>query len=193
LTDKSKYNKEERQMMRDYMSVARPLLSIGILFVSIFTYLVINNTIDFGKYNKTSAKDLSDFPSKVKYVLQHLTLGITWILLSMYFVIFKRAISPAMDPMSGYEKVTEAAKNNLTNSCEQFLMTAVSQLILITHLDAITILQVIPALNLLFIFGRITFWLGYPKYRAFGFMVTNLPIVFTIFYNLYSFVKLYIK
>lgn len=180
-------------MMRDNMSVARPLLSIGILFVSIFTYLVINNTIDFGKYNKTSAKDLSDFPSKVKYVLQHLTLGITWILLSMYFVIFKRAISPAMDPMSGYEKVTEAAKNNLTNSCEQFLMTAVSQLILITHLDAITILQVIPALNLLFIFGRITFWLGYPKYRAFGFMVTNLPIVFTIIYNLYSFVKLYFK
>ncbi len=191
MTDKSKYSKEERQMMRNYMSGARPLMPIGILFVSIFTYLVMNNIIDFGKYNKTSAKDLSDFPSKVKYVLQHLTLGITWILLSMYFVIFKRVSSPAMDPMSGYEKVTEAAKNNLTNSCEQFLMTAVSQLILITHLDAITIVEVIPALNLLFIIGRITFWLGYPKYRAFGFMVTNLPIGFIIVYNLYRFVKLY--
>jgi hypothetical protein len=191
IADKSEFNKEEQQFIRDHMKRLQPYMISGFIFVSLMAYIVFNNTIDFAKFSKTSVKDLADFPSRIKYVLKHLSLGITWILMSVYFVIHRRVGTPAVDPMHGYERITEAAKNNLTNSIEQFLLSAFSQLILITDLDAIYILRVIPALNFLFIFGRITFWLGYPKFRCFGFILTNIPIVFTIAYNMYQFMELY--
>ena len=170
----------------------KPVMMCGIVLLSIVAYLLLNNKIDFSQCNGKTAQDLVGFNSRLKYVLLHLTPGITWIMLSSWFVIQKRLSGPAIDPMNGYEKATEMSKNNLTNSIEQFLMSSVSQLILIIHLDPISVLNLIPTLNLLFILGRITFWLGYPRYRSFGFMLTNYPTTAVIFYNLYQFVRLYI-
>ena len=124
--------------------------------------------------------------------LVHLTPGITWIMLSTWIVIRQRMAGPAIDPMNGYESTTEMSKNNLTNSVEQFLMSAVSQLILIIHLDSNSVLNIIPTMNLLFILGRIAFWLGYPKYRSIGFMLTNYPTIVAVVYNLYKFVRIYV-
>ena len=164
-----------------YKNRNKPIICLAFVVLSIVVYLMVNNKID-----------LIDFNSRLRYVLLHLTPGIAWILLSSWFVIQKRLTSPAIDPMDGYEKVTEVSKNNLTNSCEQFLMSSVSQLILVIHLESNIILNIIPILNLMFIAGRVAFWVGYPRYRSFGFMLTNYPIIATIAYNLYKFFRVYI-
>jgi hypothetical protein len=173
------------------MTKARPLLAFAYAVIAILTYLVFTYQIDFTRFHKTSPKSLIDFPSRLKFVIQQQTLGVTWLLVSMFYVISKRVSSPAMDPTSGHEKVTEAAKNNLQNSLEQFIMSSVSQLILVTHLSAVQVAQFIPAINLSFIVGRVLFLLGYPKYRGFGFALTSTPIMLMIGYNLYKFFSIY--
>ncbi len=120
-----------------------------------------------------------------------MTLGTTWLLISVYFVIRIRVFSIAMNPMFGYEHLTQAAKNNLTNSVEQFLLSAISQLILITNISESDILKTIPIINILFLIGRITFWLGYPRYRFFGITLSSIPINLMVCYNLFKFVQMY--
>ncbi|CAG2113539.1 unnamed protein product, partial [Medioppia subpectinata] len=71
------------------------------------------------------------------------------------------------------EHLTQSANNNLRNSCEQFLLSFVSQLILITHLEPTDVLNVIPAMNLLFVAGRVAFWVGYPVHRGVGFTLSH--------------------
>ena len=173
------------------MGRAFPLFCAGLAFVAVFAHLVINEKINFQKLIKTTPKKLPDIQSRMGFVVVHLTPGIAWIVISMCFVAFKRLGSPAIDPLYGYEKVVQSAKNNLTNSVEQFLMLSVSQLILAVHLSAKTLINVIPALNICFIIGRITFWLGYPRYRSFGFVVTQTPIMASILYNIYKYIKIF--
>jgi len=185
------YTKEERETIKGLESKLKPIMLVSVVFLSSFVYLVMYDKINLSKYGKTKATDLKDLPSKMTYVLQHLTPAVAWIMVSVFIVITRRVGSPAMNPLGGYEHRTEAARNNLTNTVEQTVMLAFAQLILITFIDSATILKVIPALNLLFILGRITFWLGYPKYRAFGFMVSSMPTYATIVYITYRFAKLY--
>ncbi|CAG2162927.1 unnamed protein product [Oppiella nova] len=74
-----------------------------------------------------------------------------------------------------------------TNTLEQFLFNAVNQLILSTYLSESN-LRLIPLLNLYFLIGRITYWIGYqiaPKYRTFGFTVTFWPSVAVFTLNAY--------
>jgi hypothetical protein len=187
----SPYSKEERTQMQAQVNRSLPMFAAAVVVLASVTYGLLNNKIDFSQYQSTTAKNLTDIGPRIKYVLQHSTLGVTWLLFCMFYVISRRIGSPAMDPVAGYEKRTEAAKNIFTNSLEQFVMSVMSQLILVTHLEPDCILNIIPILNLLFIFGRVMFWLGYPKYRAFGFAVTIFPTIATIGFNTYKFTKIY--
>jgi hypothetical protein len=187
----SKFTKEERKMMKKFAKGAIPYLISGTLFIWIFMFLVFFDVVNFGKLAKTKAQNLVDIQSKIAFVLQHSTPGVMWLLVCMGSVIFIRVRSPAMDPISGNEKLTETVKNNFTNSLEQFVMSVMSQLILVTHLSPENTLKYIPVLTFLFILGRITFWLGYPNYRSFGFITTNTPILVTMCYNFYKFFTLY--
>jgi hypothetical protein len=96
-----------------------------------------------------------------------------------------------MGPLDRYEKITEAAKIIFTNSLKQFVISIVSQLILVAQLEPNYILNVISTLNLLFIFGRFVFSLGYSKHRSFSFALTSLPTTATMVYNIYNFTKIY--
>jgi len=177
--------------MQTFVSRGRVLAVLAIVFLGSVTYALLYNKIDFSQYQSTTAQDLKEIGPRIKFVLQQSTLSVTWLLFCMYYVISKRAGSPAVDPLSGHEKRTEMAKNNFNNSLEQFIMSIMSQLILVTHLEPESILNVIPTLNLLFIMGRITFWLGYPKYRTFGFGVTAFPTIAVIAFNTYKYIKIY--
>jgi hypothetical protein len=188
---KFKLTEEERKFVSDYTNRIIPIITFSTIILGIYFHLVFNKTINFAKYCNISAEDLTEFSSRIKFVLLHLTLGIIWILISIHLVALKRLGTPALDPMYGYERITEAAKNNLTNSLEHFTISAISQLILVTDLEPETILNIIPALNVLLLIGRIAFWLGYPRYRGFGFTFFHFPIMATIGYNLYQLSKLY--
>lgn len=189
--ERNGFSEREMSILSVYMRRARPVANLTYLFLAIFTYLVVYDKIDFSQWNKTSAKDLSDYSSRLRYVIIHLTPGISWVIFSSYLVITKRMTTPAINPLLDFEDVVTAEKNNLTNSIEQFLMSAVSQLILVIHLKSSVVLKAIPALNLLFIIGRIAFWLGYPNYRTFGICVSSLPVVAIAAINLYEFALFY--
>lgn len=80
----------------------------------------------------------------------------------------------------------------MLNSLEQFAMLFASQLILVTYLTGKQALNVIPTLNLLFLAGRIFFFLGYPRNRSFGMALTLTPVFSTIAYISYRYLKLYV-
>lgn len=119
--------------------------------------------------------DLTDFSAKLQFTLRFQIIGVVWMIFCMWSVIAKRFPSPAVNPMSGYEHLTEIPKNIMTNSLEQFVMSVLTQLSLLTYLDGDETKKIIPMLTTMFLVGRITFWAGYPTYRSFGFWVTMWP------------------
>ena len=147
--------------------------------------------LDFGRYQGVNATDLEQVGPRLQYVLQNATPGVVWLLFSLYIVIGKRMISPALDPGAGYEHTIQLSKNIIQNSLEQFVLSVVSQLILVTYLEPKNILNIIPTLSLLFLIGRIAFWLGYPLKRGLGFFLGFWPIVATIAYIGYRYVAIY--
>jgi hypothetical protein len=185
------YSEEEQKTMKKHMKTAVPVITAGFATFIIITALVLCDKFNFTKLHGTTASDIQDYQSQLKFVFQQQTLSITWILVSIFYVSYKRGGSPAMDPTAGYERVTLIAKNNLANSVEQFLLSSVSQVILVSYISPEMIVNAIPACNLLFIVGRIAFLIGYPMKRGFGYSLTILPTIVIMAYNLYKFIRIY--
>src|SRR5882672_6659078 len=59
---------------------------------------VYTEHLDFGRYQGVNATDLEQVGPRLQYVLQNATPGVVWLLFSLYIVIGKRMISPALDP-----------------------------------------------------------------------------------------------
>jgi hypothetical protein len=168
----------------------KTLIICAFVVLLIFAYALIAH-FDFSKYQSASDVNLTHIGPRIKYVLQHSTLGVTWLLFCMFYVISRRVGTLAANPLAGHE-ITEAAKNIFNNSVEQFIMSIMSQLILVTHIEPNCILNVIPVINILFIIGRIMYWFGYPNYRGGGFALTVIPTIAVICFNTYKFVMIYI-
>ena len=186
---KRRWTDEERKIIIQHYKLEAVLTLIAILLLSIFVYIVFNNKVNFADAYKT--QDLHDFPSKLQFLFKFQTVNLVWIVFSFFCVSFKRGTSPAIIPGIRYEYYVFLAQNHLTNTVEQTLISFLSQLIFITHLDATQIIQLIPAINVLFFFGRFTFWLGYPKYRNFGFFINLVGLIPIVCYNLYKFIQLF--
>lgn len=139
----------------------------------------------------TRAQDLADFPSRLKFLFRFQTLNLFWIFFSFVLVTLKRGTTPAIVPNQGYDHLVQDAQNHLRNTNEQFLLSFLSQLVLITYLDAASIIRFIPSINILFFIGRFTFWLGYPRHRSFGFFINFWVLLITIGYNLWKFFQFY--
>lgn len=81
----------------------------------------------------------------------------------------------------------------LQNTLEQFVMSFVSQLVLSTWLDA-SQMMIIPIIVVLFVVGRIIFWIGYlnPAHnrtdRALGLPMSWFPTMCMIAFNIYKLV-----
>ena len=84
-------------------------------------------------------------------------------------------------PMTGRDHLLpQLEKNVLMNTIEQFGLFAVSLLALGSSLHTPEQLRLIPTLCILFIIGRITFRLGYPDNRAFGFTINYAISIFNV-------------
>lgn len=77
--------------------------------------------------------------------------------------------------------------NILQNTFEQFILSAFAQFILISFLDEVWTLRTIPWINFLLLIGRITFYIGYPMYRAFGMFCGFIPTMGMICVAVYKF------
>ena len=137
-----------------------------------------------------NGRSLNDLGPRVKFVLQQTVPGLIWLGFCVINVIASRKKDDVMLPRDDTESI-EHAKNILTNSIEQFIMLFASQLSLVTYLTGRQALNIIPSINLLYIIGRIFFFLGYPKRRSFGFLLGFEPILMTMAYVGYRYITSY--
>lgn len=162
-------------------------LILGIVTVSVLTTLAYKEKLEV--LRPKHAVDLSTFSSKLEFTARYWSLGLLWLFVNVQLVIAKRVSSKAGNPLSGNEKIVEESLRILTNSMEQFLMHIVAQVTLLTVLEETKITRIIPLMNAFYFFGRIFFWIGYPKLRSFGFIMTTLPITLVTFLSLYNLVN----
>ena len=176
----------EKKQLDQFKRTSNLCLVAGHVFTIIVMVLVLWDWIDLGKFIKTKAEELSDIQSRIGFVLRYSTPGAMWVFRCMFDLMLKRARCPAVDPTSGNEHLVLNAKNIFNNSFEQYLLVLTSNLILVQHLDGELTRKYIPAQFFLFVFGRFTFWLGYPKYRMFGFSLNFFTLFVTMGFNLYK-------
>lgn len=162
-----------------FCSIYLEKFDFGPFLVSKYQYQLKNSSSACIK--TMSPKNLNDLGPRVKFVLQQSAPGLVWLGVCVCNVIIKRGQEEVMLPASDTERV-DKAKAILTNSLEQFVMLFASQLCLVTYLTGKQALNIIPSLNLLYIVGRIFFFLGYPKKRSFGFLLGFEPILLSMGY-----------
>ncbi|RWS01267.1 hypothetical protein B4U79_11065 [Dinothrombium tinctorium] len=158
---------------------------LAMSFVGFFTYSVFTGNVNL----VPNAKEikLNTLPAKLEFVLKYQTPGLFTVLLCVFYVIMRRVTTPAINPMSGNEIYVEAASKILTNTLEQYVLHLVSQLILAAYIDGPTLIKIVPLLAVFFFVGRITFIIGYPLQRAFGWWLTFGPNVAAVGYCAYKF------
>lgn len=115
------------------------------------------------------------YATKLEFTVKYWLLPLIWFKVNIWLVIMKRIPSQAINPLSGHENIVEPVRNILSNTLEQMIGSLVMQCSLISFLSKDEVVKVIPIINVLFFLGRITFWLGYPRFRTFGFVMTDFP------------------
>ena len=135
------------------------------LFISQFILAVILVVFMFyGGYYHCSSIPMPtsvDLPSRLAFALR-CTLPMAAVLfLSIVHVGNKRALTAAVDPMSGNESMVQLDKNFLTNTLEQFVVAFVITLTAATYLDTAEELKLLPIYAFMFVAGRIAFRIGY--------------------------------
>lgn len=101
------------------------------------------------------------------------------------FLVTKNAHAPQpSDPEhKKAEPPVQIARKALQNSIEQLLLSVISKLVLSTYLTQDS-MKLIPLLVFLFVFGRVTFVIGYFSFpttrRAYGFAMSFLPNLVTL-------------
>lgn len=129
---------------------------------------------------------MENFCQKLSFTAKYWVLPLSWLVINCHLVAMSRIMTLAINPLSDNEHVIEAIKNVFTNSIEQFLLSAFSQIILIVYLNEKQVSALIPLINLLHLVGRIFFWLFYPRFRSYGFILTFLPTNIALGYGLYK-------
>ncbi|KAK6167583.1 hypothetical protein SNE40_021574 [Patella caerulea] len=112
------------------------------------------------------------------YTLRWQTLSVLTLVAGILKVAITRFQTTAIDPIAGNgEHHVIIDTHYIQNTVEQLFLNVIGQFILCTFLTS-TQIKLIPIFVLLFVVGRITFWIGYKKSyldRAFGFCLTMLP------------------
>lgn len=157
------------------------------LFMGAVFYLCVNDSLKL--YPKTVTEEsLQSFTSRAEYSLRYQTLLYLWLVFNVQHVIYVRLTKKAINPLvDNTEKFALEAKNILTNSFEQTLISSFVQLIFCSFAGPSTVMKFIPVVNMVQFLGRITFFLGYPNYRSFGVSLTMWPSMLMLIFNAYHF------
>ena len=80
-------------------------------------------------------------------------------LLSLFAVIAmvgnKRALSGAVNPLSGNEGLVQVDKNYISNTLEQFAVAVTLMLTVAAYTDSVQVLRLLPVYSIVFTFSRI--------------------------------------
>lgn len=164
---------------------------LQIILASVFMYVMTDQVLS-GKLNLSPNglsrfNNLNTFVDKLQFTLINLAIPVLLLKLQVLLTIFNRISTMAVDPSPNNDKHVFRANSILRNFFEQFVISAFSQLILISHLSAKQTHQFIPLMNLFFVVGRITFWAGYPRSRSFGFSCCLAPSITAASISAYEF------
>lgn len=201
--DNQASNSEEQQQQGKTSRLARVLkfqnendrvMKIGAIAITcsctlqaILFYCCFKEIIKFGQHDAT-VESLQDFGARVQFAVRHQTPLLLWLVYNILAVIRVRVQKLAINPLDeSTEHIVQARKNILTNSYEQLVLSMFLQLAFVGFADASLTMRLIPLINLLQFFGRIAFFIGYPLYRAFGFLLTVLPNQIMLVYNVYKY------
>lgn len=151
---------------------------VSVIFIYASLWLI-------GRYKVLPDSESKQAPESLE---SRFTLLLKWLpvtSVTLYITVIKvieaRAMTPAIDPMSGYEQLVESRVRQLTNTLEQLVLLIFAQLSLIVRLSYTELSILVPYSSSVFVVTRITYCLGYPHQRAFGFITSFLII--TAFYG----------
>lgn len=157
-----------KSMHMAYLGQLSPLKSIGV---------------------KVNVETMKTFSDKLEFASKYWTAGLVWLYFYVHVVILRRFTSGALVPNTNIEYQVADQRSILTNSIEQFLMTVVAQVAVLGYLTPVQVTNIIPLVNGFYLVGRITFWLGYPKLRTLGMILTMAPCSVMIWFLSYQFYK----
>jgi len=182
----SKLTKEDRRVIKLCLIGT----SSSVLVMSVLAFLVFGNYLNLsGHVNDSQLWDASYY-HRLEFAMRYQVIGAGWLLFSVIYVMAKRMTTRAFDPLTSRDSTSlTIAKNNLSNSVEQFLCSMMAQIIALSYLDETCVLKVIPLVNLYFLIGRIGFLLGYPIYRDFGISCSFIPTTVLMTYNAFAFLR----
>lgn len=193
-TSSGKISAFSRVMARKDPTTGLTLLSIvhigmivAITILASTTYLFLTGKVSL--HGKTSVASVKEFSGRIEFVLRYQAINLLFLVFVTYVVIARRLATGAINPLEGNDHYVLAQTRVHSNTMEQYILTVFNQLVLATFLAPELFLRVIPLLNVLFITGRILFWLGYPKYRTCGVFINLCPVTLSTAYNVYGFLK----
>ena len=162
-------------------------LVLGSMFSIVFLVLFLTHTIDFST-GETSADEMPDIQSRIRFLLNESKPALLLMFHSLYAITYARVHSQSMTARNNQERsllnIYVKFNNNFRNTIEQFILSFGTQLVLVTCLSADQVLNYIPALNILYIMGRLPLRLA--QYRSYGFIVTVAPTMVILFYIIYK-------
>jgi hypothetical protein len=126
---------------------------------------------------------LTDVGSRLAYTLQANAFGVLPLLIGIIAVGNNRFFSKAIDPtLQQEDRATQINSRFVDNTLQQYVLFLAGTLALSVTLTNEQ-MRLIPAMTIVFLAARITFWIGYrihPLYRAFGMaatLVTNIGLL----------------
>jgi len=163
------------------------LVTAALVFMYVTTNQVLNGKLNLSPNGLSRFNNLTTFSDKLQFTLVHLAWPVFLLQVQVLLTIFKRLSTMAIDPSAENDKHVFRANSVLRNYVEQFILSAFAQLTVLSHLTAKQTLQFIPLMNLFFVIGRVTFYLGYPKSRSFGFLCCMVPSMTAMVVSAYEF------
>lgn len=159
-----------------YISMIITPLIMALAFFNKFPWIVAINDND------------KSFEKRLIFTLQLSFIDCLPLLIAIFAVIHRRISSIAINPMdSRGHLLVEQQQRILQNTLEQLFIKFILSLTLCTVLKS-NELMVLPVFTILFIFGRLTFALGYPNYRSFGITMNIASAVCVIGLIVYRFI-----
>ena len=95
----------------------------------------------------------------------------------------KRALTDAINPLSGNENMVQVEKNFLTNTLEQFVISFAMMMIVASISETPQQLKLLPIYATMFVVARVVFYFGYrvhPLYRTVG-MSSSFAALYILF------------
>ena len=163
------------------------LIAAALVFMYVTTNQVLSGKLNLSPNGLSRFNNLTTFSDKLQFTLVYLTWPVLLLPIHVVLVIRKRMSTMAIDPSAENDKHVFQVNSIFRNYVEQFILSAFSQLIVLSHLTAKQTLQFIPLMNLFFVVGRVTFYLGYPRSRSFGFCCGMLPSMTALIVSVYEF------